>query len=116
MDFFSTQNILVHIPIGAGGTISLDRGRGDDCRAVVYLAGEPEKISNYAFGLVNVTLFAIIFFQIQLYASLLLQLFFLPQTFMAGMHGRDKAATMRLSCRSAGCRAAKRWAGWRPAW
>ncbi len=35
-----------------------------------------EKISNYAFGLVNVTLFAIIFFQIQLYASLLLQLFF----------------------------------------
>ncbi len=22
MDFFSTQNILVHIPIGAGGTIS----------------------------------------------------------------------------------------------
>lgn len=41
MDFFSTQNILVHIPIGAGGTISLDRGRGNDCRAVVYLAGEP---------------------------------------------------------------------------
>ncbi len=39
--FFSTQNILVHIPIGAGGTISPDRGRGDDCRAVVYLAGEP---------------------------------------------------------------------------
>ncbi len=42
MDFFSTQNILVHIPIGAGGyDLSLDRGRGDDCRAVVYLAGEP---------------------------------------------------------------------------
>lgn len=29
-----------------------------------------EKISNYVFGLINVTLFAIIFFQIQLYASL----------------------------------------------
>lgn len=75
MDFLA-RRIFIHIPIGAGGTISLDRGRGDDCRAVVYLAGEPEKISNYAFGLVNVTLFAIIFFQIQLYASLLLQLFF----------------------------------------
>ncbi len=43
-----------------------------------------EKISNYAFGLVNVTLFAIIFFQIQLYASLLLQLFF----FAANVYGR----------------------------
>jgi nicotinamide mononucleotide transporter len=42
-----------------------------------------EKISNYAFGLVNVTLFAIIFFQIQLYASLLLQLFF----FAANVYG-----------------------------
>ncbi len=117
MDFFSTQNILVHIPIGAGGTIS------PRIEAVGTIAGllciwlaSLEKISNYAFGLVNVTLFAIIFFQIQLYASLLLQLFFLPLTFTAGMHGRDKAATMRLSCRSAGCRAAKRWAGWRPAW
>lgn len=49
----------------------------------MYLAGEPEKISNYAFGLVNVTLFAIIFFQIQLYASLLLQLFF----FAANVYG-----------------------------
>ncbi len=42
-----------------------------------------EKISNYAFGLINVTLFAIIFFQIQLYASLLLQLFF----FAANIYG-----------------------------
>lgn len=42
-----------------------------------------EKIGNYAFGLINVTLFAIIFFQIQLYASLLLQLFF----FVANIYG-----------------------------
>ena len=41
------------------------------------------EISNYAFGLINVTLFAIIFFQIQLYASLLLQLFF----FAANIYG-----------------------------
>ena len=48
-------------------------------RDYLYLARKPEKISNYALGLINVTLFAIIFFQIQLYASLLLQLFFCGQ-------------------------------------
>lgn len=42
-----------------------------------------EKIANYVFGLINVTLFAIIFFQIQLYASLLLQIFF----FAANVYG-----------------------------
>ena len=35
-----------------------------------------EKTLNYFFGLLNVTLFAIIFFQIKLYAILLLQFFF----------------------------------------
>ncbi|MDX7543068.1 nicotinamide riboside transporter PnuC, partial [Serratia marcescens] len=35
-----------------------------------------EKIINNLIGLINVTLIAVIFFQIQLYASLLLQLFF----------------------------------------
>jgi nicotinamide mononucleotide transporter len=49
----------------------------------MHLARQPGKISNYAFGLINVTLFAIIFFQIQLYASLLLQLFF----FAANIYG-----------------------------
>nr|VUD27986.1 intergral membrane NMN transport protein PnuC [Salmonella sp. NCTC 7297] len=42
-----------------------------------------EKIINYLFGLINVTLFAAIFFQIQLYASLLLQVFF----FAANIYG-----------------------------
>ncbi len=79
---------------------------------LLYLAGELEKIT-HAFGLVNVTLFAIIFFQIQLYASLLLQLFFCRQRLRLVCMVAT-AATMRLSCRSAG-RRAKRWAGWRPA-
>ncbi|MGV2470295.1 nicotinamide riboside transporter PnuC, partial [Bacillus subtilis] len=35
-----------------------------------------EKTINYLFGLINVTLFTVIFFQIQLFANLLLQLFF----------------------------------------
>ncbi len=38
----------------------------------------------------QVTLFGIIFFQIQLYASLLLQCFSLPRIFTVGMRGRDK--------------------------
>ncbi len=41
----------------------------------IWLASK-EKYSNFYFGLVNVTLFGIIFFQIQLYSNLLLQIFF----------------------------------------
>ena len=51
----------------------------------MYLAGKPGKTINYLFGLINVTLFAVIFFQIQLYANLLLQIFFSPPIFTAGM-------------------------------
>ena len=84
MDFFSTQNILVHIPIGAGGyDLSWIEAVGTIAGLLCIWLASLEKISNYAFGLVNVTLFAIIFFQIQLYASLLLQLFF----FAANVYG-----------------------------
>ena len=78
MDFFSTQNILVHIPIGAGGyDLSWIEAVGTIAGLLCIWLASLEKISNYAFGLVNVTLFAIIFFQIQLYASLLLTAVFL---------------------------------------
>lgn len=84
MDFFSTQNILVHIPIGAGGyDLSWVEAVGTLAGLLCICLASLEKISNYAFGLINVTLFAIIFFQIQLYASLLLQLFF----FAANIYG-----------------------------
>lgn len=77
MDFFSTQNILVHIPIGAGGyDLSWIEAVGTIAGLLCIGPASLEKISNYVFGLINVTLFAIIFFQIQLYASLLLQVFF----------------------------------------
>lgn len=77
MDFLSTQNMLVHIPIGAGGyDLSWIEAIGTLAGLLCIWLASLEKISNYAFGLINVTLFAIIFFQIQLYASLLLQLFF----------------------------------------
>jgi nicotinamide mononucleotide transporter PnuC len=84
MDFFSTHNILVHIPIGAGGyDLSWIEAVGTLAGLLCIWLASLEKISNYAFGLINVTLFAIIFFQIQLYASLLLQLFF----FAANIYG-----------------------------
>ncbi|MEJ5068357.1 nicotinamide riboside transporter PnuC [Leclercia sp. 119287] len=84
MDFFSTQNILVHIPIGTGGyDLSWIEAVGTIAGLLCIWLASLEKIVNYAFGLVNVTLFAIIFFQIQLYASLLLQLFF----FVANIYG-----------------------------
>ncbi|MDR9892784.1 nicotinamide riboside transporter PnuC [Pseudenterobacter timonensis] len=84
MDFFSTQNILVHIPVGAGGyDLSWIEAVGTLAGLLCIWLASLEKISNYAFGLINVTLFAIIFFQIQLYASLLLQLFF----FAANIYG-----------------------------
>lgn len=84
MDFLSTQNILVHIPIGSGGyDLSWIEAIGTLAGLLCIWLASIEKISNYAFGLINVTLFAVIFFQIQLYASLLLQLFF----FVANIYG-----------------------------
>ncbi len=84
MDFFSTQNILVHIPLGAGGyDLSWIEAVGTLAGLLCIWLASKEKIINYLFGLINVSLFAVIFFQIQLYASLLLQVFF----FVANIYG-----------------------------
>lgn len=84
MDFFSTSNILAHIPIGAGGyDLSWIEAIGTLAGLLCIWLASLEKVINYPFGLVNVTLFAAIFFQMQLYASLLLQLFF----FVANVYG-----------------------------
>ncbi|EOC0061721.1 nicotinamide riboside transporter PnuC [Cronobacter turicensis] len=84
MDFFSVQNILVHIPLGEGGySLSWIEAVGTLAGLLCIWLASLEKIVNYVFGLINVTLFAIIFFQIQLYASLLLQVFF----FVANIYG-----------------------------
>jgi len=83
MSFFSTSNILVHIPLGSGYDLSWIEAIGTIFGLLCIWYASKEKIINYLFGLINVTLFAIIFFQIQLYASLLLQLFF----FVANIYG-----------------------------
>ena len=105
---FSTQNIPVHIPIGAGGyDLSWIEAVGTLAGLLCIWLASLEKISNYAFGLINVTLFAIIFFQIQLYASLLLQLFFFAANIYGWYAGLGKTASRRRSCKSAGCRCLK---------
>ncbi|NKI74158.1 nicotinamide riboside transporter PnuC [Dickeya sp. CFBP 2040] len=84
MDFFSTSNILVHIPLGANGyDLSWVEALGTLSGLICIWLASLEKTENYLFGLVNVSLFALIFFQIQLYASLLLQVFF----FVANLYG-----------------------------
>lgn len=84
MDFLSIHHLLVHIPLGKGGyDLSWIEAMGTLAGLICIWLASKEKISNYLFGLINVTLFALIFFQIQLYASLLLQVFF----FLANVYG-----------------------------
>ncbi|MCG3460440.1 nicotinamide riboside transporter PnuC [Xenorhabdus bovienii] len=84
MGFFSINSILVHIPLGAGGyDLSYIEAVGTIAGLLCIWLASQEKIINYLFGLINVSLFAVIFFQIQLYASLLLQIFF----FAANIYG-----------------------------
>lgn len=52
MDFFSVQNILVHIPIGAGGyDLSWIEAVGTIAGLLCIGLASLEKISNYFFGL-----------------------------------------------------------------
>lgn len=84
MDFFSTTNTLVQIPLwGSVYDLSYIEAVGTIAGLLCILLASLEKTINYLFGLINVTLFAVIFFQIQLYANLLLQIFF----FVANIYG-----------------------------
>lgn len=77
MNLLSIKNILYHFSLGAGYDLSYIEAIGTFCGLLCIWLATKEKRVNFYFGLVNVTLFAIIFYQIQLYASLLLQMFFL---------------------------------------
>ncbi|WP_260261102.1 nicotinamide riboside transporter PnuC [Vibrio intestinalis] len=86
MDLFALldiNNTLVNIPIGGGYAMSWIEGFGTLFGLLCIWFASQEKTINYLFGLINVTLFAVIFFQIQLYGLLLLQLFF----FCANIYG-----------------------------
>lgn len=73
---FSIKNILVHIPLGTGYDLSYIEAIGTIFGLLCIWYASKEKIINYPFGLINVTLFCIIFYQIELYANMLLQVYF----------------------------------------
>lgn len=84
LELLSINTLFVHIPLGKEGyDLSYIEAIGTICGLLCILLASLEKITNYLFGLINVTLFAIIFFQINLYSSLLLQIFF----FCANIYG-----------------------------
>lgn len=83
MTFFDINHTLVNIPIGGGYAMSWIEAVGTLFGLLCIWFASQEKTINYLFGLINVTLFAVIFYQIQLYGILLLQLFF----FCANIYG-----------------------------
>lgn len=81
---FDINNTLINIPIGSGGyAMSWIEAIAAIFGLLCIWFASKEKTINYFFGLINVSLFAIIFYQIQLYALLLLQVFF----FCANVYG-----------------------------
>lgn len=76
INFFSIKNILYHFNLGSGYDLSYIEAIGTIFGLLCVWYASVEKRINFYFGLINVTLFAIIFYQIQLYANLLLQIFF----------------------------------------
>lgn len=74
--YFSIQNVLYHFNIGSGYDMSYIEAVGTVLGLLNVWYASREKIINFYLGIVNVTLFAVIFYQIQLYANLLLQIFF----------------------------------------
>ncbi len=82
-ELFSINNTLVTIPLGGGYAMSWIEAIGTLFGLACIWFASQEKTINYLFGLINVSLFAIIFFQIQLYGLLMLQLFF----FCANVYG-----------------------------
>lgn len=86
MDFlawFDINNTLVNFPIGDDYAMSWIEAIGTVFGLLCIWFASKEKTINFFFGLINVTLFCIIFFQIQLYGLLLLQVFF----FVANIYG-----------------------------
>lgn len=82
LSLFDINNTLINIPIGSGGyALSWIEAIAAIFGLLCIWFASQEKTINYLFGIINVSLFAIIFFQIQLYALLLLQVFFFGANF-----------------------------------
>ena len=87
----SINTVLYHFNLGVGYSLSYIEAVGTVFGLICIWYASKEKIFNFYFGLINVTLFAIIFYQIQLYANLLLQIFFFAMNFY-GLYAWGKPA------------------------
>ena len=99
-DAFSIKTILYHFTLGNGYDLSYIEAIGTVFGLLCIWYASQEKRFNFYFGLINVTLFAIIFYQIQLYANLLLQIFFWVMN-VYGLYawGRSSSAAENLKIR-----------------
>lgn len=74
--FFSIHTVLFHFNLGSGYDMSYIEAIGTIFGLLNVWLASREKIINFYLGMINVSLFAVIFYQIQLYANLILQVFF----------------------------------------
>lgn len=99
MEFFDINNILVVIPYWKEGSYALSwiEAVGATAGLLCIWLASLEKTINYLFGLINVTLFAVIFFQIQLTPICCCRFSFSPPIFTAGMPGAGKMRKQKRS-------------------
>lgn len=91
MDFFSINNVMVNIPLGEGGyALSWIEAIGTVFGLLCIWCASREKIINYLFGLINVTLFAAIFFRFNCMPACCFRCFSLRRIFTAGTHGAGR--------------------------
>lgn len=82
-NWLSIEHTLITIPLGEGYNLSWIEAIATIFGLLCIWCASQAKTINFFFGLINVTLFAFIFYQIQLYALLMLQVFF----FIANIYG-----------------------------
>lgn len=103
--WFDINNTLVNIPIGSGYAMSWIEAVGTVFGLLCIWFASQEKTINYLFGLVNVTLFAIIFFiKYSSMASCCYSCFSSAPISMAGMPGPGRISKPATPSRCVGCR------------
>lgn len=77
LNWIDINNTFVTIPLGSGYALSWIEAIATVFGLLCIWCASQAKLINFFFGIVNVILFACIFYQIQLYGLLMLQVFFL---------------------------------------
>lgn len=88
MEFFNTSNTMVHIALGSNGyNLSYIEAVATVAGFLCIWLASQEKIINYLFGLINVTLFAVIFFKFNCMLACCYKFSFSQQIHMVGTLG-----------------------------